>query len=351
MNPKKFTFASICFVIFLILLFITVSQAQISLQGGRGLLRVQDGEIAEYGDLYITVFGSTFFEKPANSNSLATNSNLNLNFTYGLSHFLELSGRFVAYQDDQKHIWGPIGDTELGFKLRLPFGSERNVRLSFRNYFILPTGVNHNLQYEAYSTDKFGWSPGAAMSLNIEDKFAVPIKLYFNGGYIDRDLGNHIFSADDDQIYFGGGFKFLFKNTIFFWEYYTEQFSNREEEITFKENYQVSTQGLVFLGPYNIVFTTAFDINLAESTERTFYKKKKLSDWKIWIGISKYIPLRKMFNEIADRKRRENELKEELRKQQLIKKERMEAEVELKKMQESLKRQKKKKNKEKKNND
>ncbi|MCH8124851.1 hypothetical protein IIC38_02670 [candidate division KSB1 bacterium] len=331
-----------------LLLLAAVSHAQMSLQGGRGLLRIQDGGISETGDLYLSAFGSTFFEKPTGSSSLAKNYHLTLNFTYGLSHFLEIYGRLVPYQDDQSHIWGPIGDTELGFKLRVPFGSERNVRLSLRNYFILPTGVNHNLEYEPYTSGKFGWSPGATFSLNLEDNFFVPLKLYLNGGYIDRDLGNSIFSARDDQIYLGVGLKVLVRNTIFFWEYYTEQFSNRKEKIEFKENYQVSTLGFSFLGPYNLILTTAFDISLAKPTERTFFVDKKLADWKIWIGITKYIPLKKMFNEISDRKRRENELKEELKKQQMIKQKRTEADEELKKMQEELK--KKKKNKDKKNN-
>ncbi len=345
MNKKIFLLIKI--VAFLLLL-ATVSPAQISLHGGRGLLRIQDGEISETGDLYLTVFGSTFFEKPTGTSTLVKNSHLTLNFTYGLSHFLEIYGRLVPYQDDQNHIWGPIGDTELGFKLRVPFGSDRNVRLSLRNYFILPTGVNHNLAYEPYTSDSFGWSPGATFSLNLEDSFIVPLKLYLNGGYIDRDLGDNIFSARDDQIYLGIGLKFLVRNTIFFWEYYTEQFSNRKEKIEFKENYQVSTQGISFLGPYNLILTTAFDISLAEPTERTFFVDKKLSDWKIWFGITKYIPLKKIFNEISDRKRRENELKEELKKQQMIKKKRTEADEQIKKMQEELK--KKKKNKDKKSN-
>lgn len=351
MNFKKNSLLKIGLSAFLLVLIFSTSQAQISLQGGRGLLRIQDGEIAELGDLYVSAFGSTFFEKPDGSSSLAKNSHLSLNFTYGLSQFLEFSGRFVAYQDDQQHIWGPIGDTELGLKIRIPFGSERNVRLSFRNYFILPTGVNHNLPYEPYTTDKFGWSPGAALSLNLEDKFAVPLKLYWNAGYIDRNLGDHIFSADNDQIYLGTGFKLLFNNTIFFWEYYAELFSNRSDEIAFRENYQVSTQGLSFLGPYNLILTAAFDINLSKPTEKTFFKDKDLSDWKIWVGISKYFPLRKMFNEMAEQKRRENERKEELRKQQIIKKERKAAEEELKRMQELLKKQKKKNEKKKKNNE
>ncbi len=315
--------------------------AQIALQGGRGLFRLQDANLVQKGDLFIGGFGSVFMRKQESSSlGLTKDYHLGINATYGLAGNLELSTRFVVYQDDQAHIWGPIGDTEIGFKLRIPLGQEQIVNIGFRNYFIIPTGKNHNLPYEPFSADHFGWSPGAALSLDFSTILYFPLKFYFNAGYIDRNLKDDLFIAQIDQIYFGAGFKYSVKNLIFFWEYYTEQFFNRKE-VKFSENYQVSSQGLVFLGPYNLILTLAGDVNVANSTDNTFFKQKKLADWKIWFGISKYIPLRGYLVEMADSRRRENERRETLKKQQIIQNERLAAEKEMKRMQDLLKKQQK----------
>lgn len=339
------SFSFFVFFCFCLCCFLSNVFAQIGIKGGRGLLRVQDAAPVQRGDLYFGGYGSTFFEK-GGSGGLAKDHHFSINGTYGLSNSLEFSAYFVAYQDDQAHIWGPVGDTEIAFKFLIPFGQNSPFKLGIRNSLILPTGVNHNLPYEPYTAAKIGWSPGLAASIDFTDILYFPLKFYANAGYIDRSLAEKLFSDDIDQTYLGAGLKISIKNLILFWEYYTEQFANRDE-VTFSENYQVSSQGLTFLGPYNLIITLGGDINLAEPTENTFFKPKELADWKIWFGISKYISFNSYLNEMADRRRREQERKDDLKKQQMIRQERISAEEELKKMQELLKKQEKDKKKKK----
>ena len=320
------------------------SIAQIALFGGRGLLRCQDAETVKRSDLYLGGFGSTFLVK-SSSNGLAKDYHFSFNATYGLSDFLELSTRLVAYQDDQQHIWGPIGDMDLAIKLNVPIDQRHVFNLGLRNALLLPTGTSHNLPYEPFTSDHIGWSPGANFTLDLTNLFYFPMKFYLNGGYIDRYLRDELFTDKIDQAYLATGLKVSIKNLIIFWEYYTEQFLNRSE-VRFSENYQVSTQGVAFLGPYNLIVTLASDVNLAQPSNQTFFKPKELADWKIWIGFSKYIPLRGYMSEVADRKRREKERMDELKKQQMIKQERLSAEEELKRMQDLLKKQQKEKKKE-----
>jgi len=321
-----------------------IGSAQIALLGGRGLLRSQDAETVKRSDLYLGGYGSTFLEK-GSSSGLLKDYHLSFNTTYGLSDFFELSTRVVAYQDDQQHIWGPIGDIDLSFKLNIPIDQRHVVNLGLRNGFIFPTGTNHNLPYEPFTSNHVGWSPALVASLDLTNLFYFPVKLYLNGGYIDRNLGDALFAAKIDQYLLASGLKISVKNLFIFWEYYTEQFLNRPE-IQFSQNYQVSTQGVTFLGPYNLIVTLAGDINLTQPADQAFFKAKELADWKIWLGCSKYIPLRGRMSEAADRKRREKERAEELKKQQMIKQERLSAEEELKRMQELLKKQQPEKKKE-----
>lgn len=337
LKNKLQLWAMILTSVFLVQAVFTTVFAQIALQGGRGLFRLQDAGLVQKGDLYIGGYGSAFLGKyKPGSLGLTKDYYFSVNATYGVARNLEISTRFVAYQDDQAHIWGPIGDTEVGFKFRIPVGQEQIVNIAIRNYFIFPTGQNHNLPYEPFTSDHLGWSPGVAISFDFSNIIYFPLKFYFNAGYIDRNIRDELFTAKIDQTFLGGGFKFSIKNLIFFWEYYTEQFINRQE-VKFEENFQVSSQGLVFLGPYNFILTLAGDVSMADPTDITFFKPKKLAGWKIWFGVSKYIPIRNYFTEIAEKRRREKEKKEVLAKQQIIQNERQSAEKELKRMQELLK--------------
>ncbi len=341
---KKNKLSLLWIILTLVFLLQTLSAtafAQIALQGGRGLFRLQDASLVQKGDLYIGGFGSFFLGmNKSESTALTKDYHFSVIATYGAARNLELSTRFVAYQDDQAHIWGPIGDTEFGFKFTIPVGHERIVNVGIRNYFIIPTGKNHNLSYEPFTSDHLGWSPGVAISFDFSNIIYFPLKFYFNAGYIDRNIRDELFAAKIDQTFFGSGLKFSIKNIIFFWEYYTEQFTNRQE-VKFAENFQVSSQGVVFLGPYNFIITLAGDVNMANPTDITFFEPKKLADWKIWFGVSKYLPVRNYFVEIAEKRRREKERKALLEKQQLIQNERLSAEENIKRMQELLKKQKK----------
>jgi|Deesub1362B_J571_1020462.scaffolds.fasta_scaffold00715_11 hypothetical protein len=318
-----------------------LAQAQISLHGGRGLLRVQDGQVVGKGDLYVSAYGSAYFKKV---NGLAKDYHFSLVATYGLSYFTELVSRLVLYQDDQAHIWGPIGDTEIGIKIRIPTGLQQFWALSFQNTVILPTAPNHNVQYEPYTSEYVTWKPGLNTSLDFLNVSAVPFKIYANAGLIDRHLTlKNLFAARDDQYYLAAGIKFSLGNVVLYGEYYTEQFLNRKTELTFEQNYQVATTGLTFLGPYNLILTIAGEFNTMKVVPESFFRPKDIAKWKIWVGITKYVSVGKYLSETAERRRQERKRLEELKKQQLIKDQRVRAQEEMKKMQEKLKKKKKKK--------
>ena len=337
---RKTTFLFYLAIAFLIFSGYSVSYPQIALQGGRGLMRVQDAETVSKGDLYLGGFGSTYLKK--SDGSLAKDYHFTLNVTYGFSSVLEFSSRLVLYQDDQRHIWGPIGDTELGLKFRIPISS-RLFNLALRNYFVLPTAPIHNVAYEPLSWDHVTWSPGVLASLDFVDAFYIPFKLYANVGLLDRYFRIHnIFGESIDQYYLGAGIKLSVRNTILFWEYYTEQFLN-QKSVPFSANYQIATQGIAFVGPYNLIATIAGEINLANTEEQKRYLGKKLADWKVWIGLTKYFSFRRYLSELAERRRQQRARMKELKKQQEIKKERISAQEELRRMQERLKKKKKKK--------
>ncbi len=317
------------------------SCGQISVNGGRGLFRITSAETINSGNLYVSSFGSAYLRK--SGSSLAKDYHMSLVFTYGICSFLEFDARFVAYQDDQSHIWGPIGDTQIGLKLKIPIES-RFIALGVGNKVIFPTAPNHNVPYEAFSADGIGWTPEAYGTFNLTDLIMYPLKFYVNGGYMDHKLFDGMFANKIDETYLNLGLKFPVKSTIVYWELDSRQLIHRLDEVALRENWIYSHQGLVFVGPYNLIMNVSFDWNLTKDDPTTAYRPKEYARWKLWLGVTKYISLRKYAVQALDKRRKQKEKMGIIRRQEELRKQRSKADEEISRMQEMLKNKKKKKN-------
>jgi len=317
------------------------SKAQIGPSGGLGLLRVYSAETVLQGDLYLNAFGSTFLKKVGNA--LAKDYTFSVSVTYGLLSFLELDSRFVLYQDDQKHLWGPIGDTEMGFKLKIPTGGQRIFHIALRNFIVLPTAVTPDPPYESFSSDGLAWSSNLCLTLDFSDVVPVlPFKIFLNAGYIDHDVRDRVFLSKKDQLLYGAGFKVSLLSMVFYSELNTEQFLNRRSELSFRENHIRWAQGLVFAGPLRTIWTLAVDWSLTRDDPNTKAVPKEYADWKVYVGLTYHIPLQNYFSEIAAERERRKELERERKRQEKIREQRQRAQEELKRLEEILKKKKEK---------
>jgi len=333
-----------CVVFFSMLLFwgnVKQSYGQISINGGRGLFRITSAETVSPGNLYISSFGSAYLKK--SGSSLAKDYHMSVVFTYGIYSFLEFDTRLVAYQDDQSHIWGPIGNTQVGLKLKIPIES-RFIALGLGSKVIFPTAPNQDVPYEAFSADGIGWTPEAYATFNLTDVIMYPLKFYVNGGYLDHKLLDGMFSNKIDETYFSVGLKFPIQNTIFYWELDSRQFIHRLDEIAFGENWIYSNQGFVFVGPYNLIMNVSLDWNLMKDDPATAYHPKEYARWKFWLGVTRYISLKKYATQALDRRRRQRKKKSLMKRQEELQKQRSKASEEISRMQEMLKKPKKKEN-------
>lgn len=316
------------------------SYGQISVNGGRGLFRITSAETVNPGNLYISSFGSAYLRK--SGSSLAKDYHMSVVFTYGIFPFLEFDTRFVAYQDDQSHIWGPIGDTQIGLKLKIPIES-RFVALGVGSKVVFPTAPNHDVPYEAFSADGIGWTLEAYATFNLTDIIMYPMKLYLNAGYMDHKLFDGMFANNIDETYFDFGLKFPVKSTIIYWELDSRQLIHRLSEVAFQENWIYSHQGIVFVGPYNLIMNASLDWNLTKDDPTTAYQPKKYARWKLWLGVTKYISLKKYATQAIDKRRKEREKKGMMKRQEELRKQRRKADEEISRMQDMLKKQEKKK--------
>jgi len=258
---------------------------QTTIYGGRGLLRVASAEPLAGSKLHANAYFQSYFTNSnPQSTSLAKDYTFSIGLTYALGAHTELTAQLVPYQSNQKNIWGPPGDTQIGIKYQTQLSSN-NVLTGVRTFLIFPTASEHNVPFEPYSSGKVALGAQALLTLDMTEGFPiVPLKFYANLGYIDHSVRDLLLRNNEDQALLGAGVKFPIGTLIFFTEYTAELFVHNDA-VRFSENPQRVTQGVSFLGPWNLVLNLAADIDLSSSKDipGTYYGKD-YADWKISIG-------------------------------------------------------------------
>ncbi len=269
----------------------TVLSAQVTYSGLKGLLHVYDADTIYPGLLYFNAVYSGFTKKDTELKNLIEDNTLNIALTFGLSHSFEFFGHFVPYQDDQIGYWGPIGDSRLGLKFHAPAPKGATFYFGMFAYANFPTGYRHNLMFEPFTTDKKGWMLGGIGTFDLKDRSnTLPVKFSINIGYRDHDWDDRYFTDKKDQFVGGLGIKFPVRSSILYSEFTGRIFINNLEHVDFHQNLLRYTQGFRFLGPFNVIFDVAADIELGgyrpKEHERTDPFLKDYADWKVYVGVS-----------------------------------------------------------------
>lgn len=264
--------------------------SQTTIHGGRGLMRVFTAEPIGRGQFFINTYFQTFLDHAKRNQSLGKDHTLSLGFTLGLSKRSEITVSPVLYQDDQKHVWGPPGDMRIGLKYATPL-SVGAFSTGINFFANIPIAKNHNVQYEPYSSGKFGGGLLGLVTVDMTDAFPLfPLKLYLNFGYMDHDFSGQPFTAAEDQYLIGAGLKFPIRSIVFYTEYTGEIFANNAA-VSRQENSTRVTQGLKILGPWNFIVDLAADLGLdkpASGLIDPLYAKykKDYADWKVTLGLN-----------------------------------------------------------------
>jgi len=276
----------------LIVLFFIIpmrSFSQVSYYGGKGLLRIIEAETIHPGILAINAVYNGY--AAGDNYDFSEDHSMYLGLTVGLTEQFEILSQLVPYQDDQKHTWGPIGDTKLGVKYHIPNNSAY-VKFGFVGFISIPTAVNHNVQFESYSDDAMGWGLMSLTSLDLKNlSSSIPLKLTINIGYRDHNWGDQFFAARKDQLIGGIGFKFPVRSNLLYSEVSGEYFINNTENVSPSQNFVRFTQGYRFVGPWHLICDLAADIELGgykPDVKSKFQDPyiKDYADWKIIFGVS-----------------------------------------------------------------
>jgi hypothetical protein len=320
--------------------------SQTTIYGGRGLLRVHSAEVIGKSQFYINSFFMSFLQAEKSQTSLGKDYTLSLGLTFGLTPHLEITSLITPYQDDQSHIWGPPGDSQIGIKFQTPF-SGSSIITAGRVFVKIPTARNYNIPFEPYSSDKVGLGLMGIATFDMTNSFPLfPLKMHINFGYMDHNVSDSFFADEEDQFLVRVGLKFPIRSSVLFTEYSAEIFANSPVVDRYSLNSQRITQGLKFLGPWNLIFDVAIDISLSQKPEDDSISPflKKYADWKLVAGINYPMRIRKNRPSRQDRlaKQKDEEAKKRLEE---VHENRQKVDEKLQKMQESLQSEEKKKKK------
>jgi len=322
------------FILVISLFVFSTGFAQVALQGGRGLMRVLSADVINPTDIYVSSYFSMYFEKTG-PESMAKYYRANLNGTFGLSKYLEMSCSLVPYQDDQRHLFGRFGDTEVAAKVLLPFSSNF-FQIGLQNFFKFPTAEVSNVLYEVFSTDKFGWGGRALFTFNFSKTTnIIPFKIMANFGYYDHDMTDDFFTSEIDQMLYGIGIHIPVRSQQFFLEYTGEIFNS--DSVNFNENSSRISAGTKLMGPWGLILDIAADAGLSKrgplANKDIFHKN--YSQWRVWLGLSYRFSLFKYFDKSEKLAKEKKE--QEKKKLERIKKRRQKAASEMDEMKEILK--------------
>lgn len=279
MIMKKTTFVFVMSVVYII--FSPLAFTQTAYTGGRGMLRVYSANTVKPGVLYANLFTQTFLIKRASA-PLGKDHTGSFGFTYGISNDVELTAQIVAYQDDQRGIWGPPGNTQIGMKLKLPFSSH-SVGTGLRGFLSIPTAKNQNVLYEPYSSEQVAWGIMGLLTIDMTDTF--PLKFHSNLGYMDHNISTFFSDTINDQILLGLGFEFPIESVVLYTEYTGEIFYDNPN-VNFRNNSMRLTQGIKFPSILNLIFDVGVDIGLHRQAGDVPEPVHEYADWKVIIGAS-----------------------------------------------------------------
>jgi len=320
----------------------TIVNAQTTMMGGKGLLRTFDAEPIDPGLLYVAPYFLTFLDPEKDASTLAKDHTLNIGFTVGISQVFEILAQLVPYQDVQKGIWGPPGDTRLGLKFHPP--SDGVMQFGLLSYAKFPTARDHNVPFEPFSYDAFGWGLLGLLTFDLRSSSAViPLKIHLNAGYLDHDANDRYFADKKDQLLFSAGIKFPIRTMILYSEFNGEFFINNTDHVPLSYNSMRFTQGLRFIGPWHLVCDIAADIGLSDFAGNEDQLQidpflKRYADWKVIVGVSYHTTLfRYLTKEEKFQKRRQRLEAEKLNR---IRQEREKASKDLERIKKELEKKK-----------
>jgi outer membrane protein OmpA-like peptidoglycan-associated protein len=273
----------------------SIVDAQSTLHGGKGLLRVYSSETIGNGNFCIHVLGSYFrpriLETEEDTLQSRQAGDLRYGLTYGLGERLELfvSGSYLfEYQEGEREGSNHnLGDTQVGLKVAVPPMSF--LQLGAVPFLRIDSGKDDEIIFRTDFTSnaiEYGFLATAAFILP-DDIISPPFNVFLNGGIhmFSEPKGATTFNAEEkDAALFGIGLEFPSRYIDFFMELTTRQLYNRDD-IDFSQNLFLLTPGIRVQMPKGISLLVATDFTVSRDPDDPGIHRP-FPGWKIHLGLS-----------------------------------------------------------------
>ena len=320
MIKKLLLMSLVCFLIFLSG---QTSFAQVSEEGGSGLLRVQRAMTSGRGQWTFGFF-SRYFHQDLQTDAKEDIYNFytNMNATFALTDDLEITGTIpaigwirvredapVGSLDNESFDEFAFGDVSAKLKLSLPIFTPR-IRLAAEGFITLPTGKEDaqeypNLGYASpFTSSTQSYGVRGLFSISTQHSGIWPMLIHANFGVRMSEEDNHLYyhsypspiisipegytDYTNKLVDMGVGIEFpFFSHLNFFGEMHTEQLIDAEDLIKQKENpiYAGGGLKLPFAGKSELTLSAIF--LLSKDDEKTaFNPEDSFPEWQAVAGLS-----------------------------------------------------------------
>ncbi|MFQ6092536.1 MAG: OmpA family protein [bacterium] len=270
-----------------------LSQAAVTLNGQRGLLRVHSARGSDQGLLTVNLHNEGRYETDMpvsiNPNGMGKAYYLttHLGLTYGITDFLELSAATLLLGDlgrqttprKQYETSEGFGDTQLGFKLSYPGELSEYLHLGLQGFVVLPTGRSGKgvvgVRQDLFSRDETYGGGRVLVDFNFGQ-----IGWHLNGGFLavgePETLFANAFYPQSDQFLFGTGVEYAAGPILTLFAEVTGEYT--DTDLLEKKTALRFTPGVRLFGQ-NTPVDVGVDLRLSPEESRE-------PDWNLIVGFS-----------------------------------------------------------------
>ncbi|MGB9561242.1 MAG: carboxypeptidase regulatory-like domain-containing protein, partial [bacterium] len=284
--------------ILVVFLYVSLSLAQPTYYGTRGLLRTISADNQGKSFLTLTFHANYYQENFSRTvehpyDYTLRNAKGFLAGAFAANDYIELSGGFGSVLASDKSVYGDTAYTKFGFGdafagVKLSFAPVWFLKLGGYGFYNFPTGSSV-LKDKKYTLQKENFGGIGCVTfdfINPKAKIPFPVRIHLNGGYlIDKNDSSGIEKNLNDLLILRGGFEIPAGAFELFADFSTEQAINNKD-LKFSKNPMRITPGLRFYS-YSSMLEFGCEIGLGDTpgVESIPGKRDKMS-WKAFLGVS-----------------------------------------------------------------
>lgn len=325
-SSNRVLLVSLLCLLLVVIFGVPPAMAQVSEEGGSGLIRVQRALTSGTGQWSFGFFGRYFRQElQTDADEKIHNFWTNMNATWAITDELEVTGTIpaigwlrirenqtVGSLEEESFDEFAFGDVSAKLKMSLPVFTPR-VRIAAEGFVTFPTGEDDTIEYPTigsgtryaspFTSDTYSYGVRGLFSISTQRTSIWPMLIHLNGGIRisddDQELFYHSYPSPiigipegidytNKLMDLGVGIEFpFFSHLNFFGELHTEQLIDADDLIKAKENPIYGGGGIriPFAGKSEFTFAGMYRFS-DDDDETAFDPDDSFPEWQALVGVS-----------------------------------------------------------------